>query len=135
MPRIAHCCCGGLRVETTGEPTVVLCHCRECQRRTGAPFGVGAYFKKDQVRAEGSEKVYVRGSDSGRKLRMHFCPDCGTTVYWEAELRPDQFGVAVGAFADPSFPAPLRSVWEEARHGWVTLDPNLPHFPRGTPPV
>jgi len=74
--RFAHCCCGALRAETTGEPTVIpQCHCRECQRRTGAPFGVGAYFKKEQVRTEGAFKVYIRGSDSGRQLRMHFCPE------------------------------------------------------------
>src|SRR5215472_2087002 len=99
MTRIAQCSCGSLRVGTTGDPIVVLCHCRECQRRTGAPFGVGAYFKKEQVQSSGNEKIYERGSDSGRKLRMHFCPECGTTVYWEAELRPDHYGVAVGAFA------------------------------------
>ena len=135
MTRIAQCSCGSLRVGTTGDPIVVLCHCRECQRRTGAPFGVGAYFKKEQVQPSGNEKIYERGSDSGRKLRMHFCPECGTTVYWEAQLRPDHYGVAVGAFADPTFPPPVRSVWEEARHSWVVLDPELPHFSQGTPPA
>jgi hypothetical protein len=45
MNRIARCCCGSLRVETTGEPVIVAaCHCQECQRRTGAPFGVSGYF-------------------------------------------------------------------------------------------
>ena len=68
MSRIAHCSCGSLRVETTGEPThVVACHCLECQRRTGAPFGVGVYFEKAQVRAEGASKVYIR---DGQKCRM-----------------------------------------------------------------
>ena len=38
MTRIAHCCCGSLRAETTGEPVFVgACHCTECQRRTGSP--------------------------------------------------------------------------------------------------
>jgi len=133
MTRIAHCCCGALRAVTIGEPAfILLCHCRECQRRTGAPFGVGAYFNKDRVRRQGATKVYVRGSDSGRKLRMYFCPECGTTVYWEADHRPDHYGVAVGTFADPSFPAPSRSVWEEARHQWITFDPDLPHFLQGS---
>jgi hypothetical protein len=77
MTRIAHCCCGSLSVEATGEPTFVgACHCTECQRRTGSPFGVSTYFLKEQVRTEGPSKVYVRGSDSGRKIEIHFCPDC-----------------------------------------------------------
>jgi Glutathione-dependent formaldehyde-activating enzyme len=75
MPRIAHCCCGALRVETTGEPTaVVACHCHECQRRTGPAFGVGVFFEMAQVRAEGASKVYTRDGQEGRKLHAHFCP-------------------------------------------------------------
>ena len=134
MPRIAHCCCGSLRVETTGEPAIVAaCHCRECQRRTGAPYGVSVYFEKTQVRPEGASKVYTRNGQEGRKLRFHFCPDCGTTVYWEADFRPDQIGVALGAFADPAFPAPTRSAWEESRHSWVVFGHDLVQFPQAPP--
>jgi len=134
MPRIAHCCCGSLRVETTGEPAIVAaCHCRECQRRTGAPYGVSVYFEKTQVRPEGASKVYTRNGQEGRKLRFHFCPECGTTVYWEADFRPDQIGVALGAFADPAFPAPTRSAWEESRHSWVAFGHDLVQFPQAPP--
>jgi hypothetical protein len=65
MTRIAHCCCGTLRAEATGEPAfVAACHCMVCQRRTGSPFGVSTYFRKEQVRTEGPSKVYLRGSGS-----------------------------------------------------------------------
>ena len=134
MRRIAHCCCGSLRVETTGEPAIVAaCHCRECQRRTGAPYGVSVYFEKTQVRPEGASKVYTRNGQEGRKLRFHFCPECGTTVYWEADFRPDQIGVALGAFADPAFPAPTRSAWEESRRSWVGFGHALVQFPQAPP--
>jgi hypothetical protein len=126
MFRIAHCSCGSLRVETTGEPTLVAaCHCRDCQRRTGAPYSVSAYFKKAQVREEGASKVYIRDGQEGRKLRFCFCPSCGTSVYWEAEYLPDDIGVAVGTFTDPLFPAPTLSVWEEFRHPWVQFAHDL----------
>ena len=132
MTRIARCACGSLRAETTGEPDIVgACHCQECQRRTGAPFGVSAHFPKTQVRTEGPSKEYVRVSDSGRKVRMHFCPNCGTTVFWQAEFRPDHIGVAVGAFADPTFPKPTLSVWEETRHAWVGVAHEVRQFPQG----
>jgi hypothetical protein len=43
VTRIAHFCCGSLRGEATGEPVfVAACHCMECQRRTGSPFGAFA---------------------------------------------------------------------------------------------
>ena len=75
MTRIAHCCCGLLRAEATGEPPFVgACHCMECQRRTGSPFGVSTYFPKEQVRTEGPSKVYVRGSELGATDRTPFLP-------------------------------------------------------------
>ena len=134
MTRTAHCSCGALRVEASADPdAVVACHCGECQRRTGSVFGVGAYFKKEHVRAAGPSKIYVRDGQQGRRLRMHFCPTCGTTVFWEADLMPNNIGVAVGAFHDSNFPRPTRSVWEESKHEWVTFDHDLPHFVQGRP--
>jgi len=92
--------------------------------------GVGAYFPKEQVRAEGPNNVYVRGCDSGRKIELHFCPDCGSTVFWRAEFVPDLIGIAFGAFADPSMPWPTLSVWETTRHPWVTFDHELDRYGR-----
>jgi hypothetical protein len=129
MSRLAHCSCGSLRVETTGEPTVVsVCHCQKCQRRTGSAFSVSAYFKKAQVQTEGASKVYIREGQEGRKGCGHFCPECGTMVYWMRDGMPDHIGVAVGAFADPSFPAPISSIWEESRHPWVEFGHDLRRF-------
>ena len=57
MTRTAHCCCGALRVEVSADPDVVgVCHCGECQRRTGSVFSVSAFFKREHVRAEGPSK-------------------------------------------------------------------------------
>jgi hypothetical protein len=131
MTRIAHCCCGALRAEATGEPALVgACHCTACQRRTGAPFGVTTIFPKGQVRIAGPSNVYGRGTDSGRKIELHFCPDCGSTVFWYAEGRPGFIGIAFGAFADPSMSQPTVSVWETTRHPWVTFGHELVHFER-----
>jgi len=134
MTRTAHCSCGTLRVEASGEPdAVVACHCSECQRRTGSVFGVGAYFKKEHVHAEGRYETYVRSAPEGRMIRNHFCPVCGTTVFWEADLRPEHIAVAVGAFGDSGFPPPTRSVWEESKHRWFAFAHDLGHFSRGRP--
>jgi len=134
MTRTAHCCCGALRVEVSADPDIVgVCHCGECQRRTGSVFGVVAFFKKEHVRAEGPSNIYVRDGQEGRKVRMHFCPTCGTTVFWEADLRPDHIGVAVGAFHDANFPRPTGSVWEASKHGWVVFAHDVAHFPTGRP--
>jgi len=97
-----------------------MCHCLECQRRTGAVFGNQAWFQRQQITAiSGDATEFTRLSDSGRSVTFRFCPVCGSTVYWEAEGFPNLIAVAVGAFADPDFPAPKHSVWERRRHRWV----------------
>lgn len=132
MERIARCHCGSLRATVKGDPDFVnVCHCKACQRRTGALFHAGAYYKKALVRAEGPSKVYVRSGHSGGSLRFNFCPNCGSSVYWDADVRPDHYGVAVGAFADPGFPQPTVSIWEEAKHPWVVMPGDVEHFRQG----
>ena len=130
--RLARCACGGVSATARGEPEIVsLCNCTECQRRTGSPFGVGAYFRRDVVTLAGMTKTFVRKVEgSERTVTNHFCPDCGGTVYWTADLRPQHIGIAVGHFADPAFEAPTRAVWTQHKHGWITFPPDMPAFPK-----
>ena len=121
--RTAACACGQLRISCAGEPQrVSVCHCLDCQRRTGSAFGVAAFFPRGAVTPEGRQHTNRRVADSGRGLTFHFCPDCGSTVFWEPEFRPDSIAVAVGGFADPSFPQPEKAVYEERAHPWVKIE-------------
>lgn len=120
MTRIATCACGNLRVTCASEPAKVsLCHCLACQKRTGSAYGIAAFFSRADVRVDGPSKSYERQSDRGFPVRFHFCPDCGSTVFWEPQRKPDFVAVGVGSFADPTFPAPTQSVYGEYRHAWV----------------
>jgi hypothetical protein len=136
MTKVAHCACGLLRVEVAGNPTFAgICHCEPCQRRTGSVFSVNAYYKRSDAKISGKETVFIREGQEGRKVQNRFCPTCGTTVYWEADFRPGDIGVAVGAFFDPAFPCPERSVYEESMHDWVSIEDATTHLPRGRPTV
>ena len=120
--RTASCSCGELRVECRGEPErVSLCHCLDCQRRTGSAFGIAAFFAAAQVRATGDANRFSRESEAGYRFDFYFCPRCGATVYWETDRKPGRVIVAAGAFADPDFNAPVQSVYDEHRHPWLTL--------------
>jgi hypothetical protein len=111
---------------------VVACHCLDCQRRTGAPFGVGAFFPAEAVEVSGAPKSFTRVGASGGKVRSHFCSDCGSTLFWEAERAPGLIGVAIGAFADRDGPAPVLSVFERSKHAWARIDGDgVEHFPAG----
>jgi hypothetical protein len=128
MPtRRASCSCGQLTVEAEGDPVrVSICHCLACQRRTGSVFGMQARWRREQVRIEGDATEYVRTSDEGAERSFFFCPRCGATVYYQ--LEPEHIGVPVGAFADPNFPAPRLSVWEDCMHPWVGLPDGIEHM-------
>lgn len=118
----ARCSCGAVALSLPGPSSlVVACHCTDCQRRTGAPFGVGAFYPADAVTISGAPKEYVRTAASGGKVRSYFCPDCGSTVYWKADNLPAMVGVAVGAIAAANYPAPVRSVFEQSKHAWVEI--------------
>lgn len=129
----AACQCGALTVEASAEPDfVVLCNCKACQMRTGAPFGVGAYFQRDALRVAGENRTWGRVAESGRRLENHFCPTCGTNLFWSLEMRPDHLGVALGCFEGP-LPAPSRAIWAEEAHDWVVLPDGMPVFPKAVP--
>lgn len=122
ITRVATCACGQLGATCRGEPTLVsLCSCLACQKRTGSAFGIAAFFDRDAVTISGDTSRYRRLSDAGFAVVFRFCPACGTSVVWEPERKPDAIAVAVGCFADPSFPAPSQSVNEAHKHPWISL--------------
>ncbi|TPL22735.1 MULTISPECIES: GFA family protein [unclassified Mesorhizobium] len=120
--RIARCACGQLQIRCPQQPAKIsLCHCLDCQRRTGSPFGIAAFFDADAIDIDGSSQIFRRNSDSGFPVTFHFCGHCGSTVFWYPSRKPEAVAVAVGCFADPSFPAPTQAVYGESRHDWVVL--------------
>lgn len=120
--RTASCRCGALSVACEGEPVrVSVCHCFACQQRSGSPFAMQARFPADKVTMRGTARVWERTTDAGNVTIYHFCPDCGTTVWYHGGPMPDAVAVPVGLFRDPDFPAPRFSVWEERKHHWVEI--------------
>ena len=124
--RTASCRCGQLRATVTGEPVrVSVCHCLNCKKRSGSAFAVQARWPKDQVRIDGRSKTFVMVADSGNRGTFHFCPECGSDVFYEID---GLVAIPVGAFDDPWFARPLFSVWEKRKHDWVEiLGPDVEH--------
>jgi hypothetical protein len=121
--REATCSCGQLRVTVSGPVRrVSICHCLACQRRTGSPFGQQARFDAEAVEIHGRATEWIRHAEDGGEARIYrFCPECGSTVYYTFEQSPEIVAIPVGAFADPDFPPPTRSVHGSRRHDWIEL--------------
>ena len=120
--KVATCRCGQLRAECTGEPVrISVCHCLACQKRTGSAFGAQVRWPDAQIAVSGKSSTWERVADSGHKVTYRFCPNCGSTIAWVIEGWPGVTAIALGAFADPSFPAPRFSVYERRKHPWVAV--------------
>lgn len=116
--RVAACHCGDFKVTMQGEPMMVSsCCCSHCQRRTGGFFGVTAYFHPDQMVASEGAQAEFRRPDS--TTVFHFCPRCGSNLWWGPFDDDQIIGLAGGAFVDPTLPSPERMVWTSRRHPFV----------------
>ncbi|RZI61375.1 MAG: GFA family protein [Zymomonas sp.] len=120
--RVASCACGQLRVHCAGEPVrISVCHCLECQKRSGSSFAAQARWPEADVAITGTFGEWSRIGDEGSRATFRFCPRCGSTVAYVSEGLPGLVAIAIGAFADPLFPAPQYSVYEERKHAWVAV--------------
>ena len=132
--RSASCRCGQLNFTYEGpDPErITMCHCNSCQLRTGTAFSMQARFPREKVKIEGTSTKWTFPSDSTKHTcdnggaTYHFCPVCGTTVYWDIATSPDFVGLAIGTLFDPSFPPPKISGYEKYAHPWAMEPADLP---------
>ena len=124
-----HCHCGAIRFEVDGEPKwSALCHCGDCRRHAGAPVVGWSAFPEASLRVvKGTPKVY-RSSEHGRR---HFCPDCGTGLfYYNAVNLRGIADVQIATLDDPNAVAPQVHVQTAERIAWMESAQKLPAFER-----
>lgn len=128
---VASCRCGQLSIHCTGEPVrVSVCHCLECQKRTGSAFGAQARWQDDQVLMDGTWSEWGRIADSGNKATYRFCANCGSTVAYSGDGMQGYMAVPLGAFAGQDLPCPIVSFYEERQHSWTAvLGDDVEHIP------
>jgi hypothetical protein len=100
---------------------VSVCHCLECQKRSGSAFAAQARWPEEHVNVIGRFSEWSRSGDSGGRATYRFCPQCGSTVAYVNDGMPGMIAIPVGAFADPHFPSPRFSVYENRKHAWVAV--------------
>lgn len=105
-----------------GEPVrISVCHCLNCQRRSGSAFAAQARWPEDQVTVTGEFREWAKTGDSGGVATFRFCPACGATIAYVIDAMPGVVAVPLGAFADPQFPPPRFSVYESRKHPWTVV--------------
>jgi hypothetical protein len=121
--RSGGCRCRAVRLETRGEPVrISVCHCLDCQRRSGSAFAAQARFPDADVTITGETRIWSRTGDAGGRIDDRFCPACGSSVAYAIDSMPGVTAIPLGAFDDPhGVPAPTVSVYEERKHPWLAI--------------
>jgi hypothetical protein len=104
-----------------------ICHCSDCRKSAGAPMVAWALVAKDDLKVEGETKEYS-SSENGRR---HFCPKCGTSLFYTNDaIFPGKVDVQTATLDDPDSMAPTVQVQTAERIGWMEGHHELPGFER-----
>ena len=128
------CQCGGVRYEHPAEPVAVyICHCRECQKQSASAFGISVEVPKAGLRLlQGEPKFWTRGTDTGRKLRCAFCPDCGSRLWHESEA--DWITLKGGSLDRPVDVSNAIHIWTRRKLPGIEIPERAQQYP-GEPPA
>ncbi len=118
------------RIEGGIEPAGV-CHCEDCRKVTGSPFGVSFRVLKDQFSIEGRTASYTKASDSGTMLTRHFCPLCGSPLYTESASHSEAVYVKAGTLDQPAAIRIERQAWMASRVDWAIIPPGIATYQKG----
>jgi hypothetical protein len=122
------CHCGAVRYDMPAETIhKALCHCSDCRRHAGAPMVAWGLVSRDQMKIEGETKEYA-SSENGRR---HFCPQCGTALFYTNDvIFPGQVDVQIATLDDPDAITPDAQIQIADRIGWMERLDQLPTFER-----
>ena len=130
-PRATGCClCGAVTYEVRGPlRDIVLCHCVECRRWSGAGAGAFAAAHDGDLVITGAALRWIESPDSRRNARRGFCADCGTSLFWKApEL--ERTGIAAGTLDAPTGLRVAAHIYTHQAVDWAALlDDGLPRDP------
>ncbi len=127
VPLEGGCACGAVRYRMTGGPMFVhCCHCRWCQRETGAAFALNAIIEAGRVvLLTGEPEVVPTPTQSGRGQMIARCPDCRVALWSNYAGDAVRF-VRVGTLDDPDRLPPDIHIYTASKQPWVVIPPGAP---------
>ncbi|HEX5756107.1 MAG TPA: GFA family protein [Arenimonas sp.] len=126
------CACGHVRFRMATAPLIVhCCHCRWCQRESGAAFALNAMIEADRVKPLGAEpEVVETPSASGKGQKIARCPRCRVAVWSNyAGAGPLIRFVRVGTLDQPDRFPPDIHIFTSSKQAWVVLPEGVPAMP------
>lgn len=125
------CHCGAIRYRITASPIDTgYCHCLDCQKTSGAPVLAWAVFPMADTEVIGGPPKVYESSHHGRR---HFCPACGSQLFFTHEDAKDMISLNIGGLDDATKIAPRVHIWTDRQIPWFQLDDDLPRHGKDEP--
>lgn len=126
------CQCGSVRYRIKASPlSVYNCHCKDCQRFSGAGWSMSMIVKNDEFELlQGEIARYDRTAESGNVIRMNFCAHCHGWL-WNDPPAGTIKVVRAGTLDDIDWAAPVGNIWTDSKAAWAYIDPAQVNFSKG----
>ena len=127
------CLCKSVRFEINGPLTPAThCHCAMCRKAHGAAFGTYAGFKTSQFRLLSGAELIKRYPSSPGIVRT-FCANCGSTLQWLRESKPEEMDIALGTLDDDPGVRPAAHIYVDSKAPWYDISDMLPRHAERPP--
>src|SRR5437764_4711630 len=118
------CTCGAVRYRMTSAPMIVhCCHCRWCQRETGASFALNAVIEADRVTlTSGAPELILTPTMSGKGQKIRRCATCKIAVWSHYPGGGEAVAfIRVGTLDEPDRLPPDVQIFTSSKQPWVVL--------------
>jgi hypothetical protein len=125
------CLCGSVRYRLCAEPlTSYVCHCTDCQRRTGSAFALSLIVPAQAIEVvRGTPTRYSATLADGRTKHGQMCAACGTRLWGEPRLHQAIRVLQPGTLDEPSLFPPVAHIWTRSALPWVVFPDGVALFP------
>ncbi len=125
-PFTGGCLCGAVRYEATGEPRLgLLCHCKMCQRASGAPVAALLFMDASNVTVTNGQ---TRSVPFSHRASREICNTCAGPLFFRREARPELRAIYVGSLDDPSSFRPSMHVCVSSAMPWLDIRDHAPRY-------
>ena len=122
---VGRCYCGAVSLVLRQTPEHrCYCHCRSCQRASGAPLVAWGTVPVPALSFSAGTPAHIARGDVIRR----FCPHCSSPLTYTHAGRPDQVDVCLSLFEPLAALAPTRHIWVSHKLPWFTIGDGLPQF-------
>ncbi len=134
MARSGGCLCGAVRYEVDGPMAPIqLCHCRQCRKAQGGPFGANIPVAAADFRLIGGADALRDYRASPGKRRV-FCGRCGSPIFSQRDGTPEVLRLRAGSLDDAEGLSVGLHAQTASAAAWWPIDDELPSYPGAAPP-